>query len=102
MSVYLIHFDQPYKHARHYVGWAYCLLRRLRRHGTPYGANLIRVITEAGIGWRVARVWQGADRAFERKLKNWAKPMRICPVCNPKLKRHLTRSPKWPRGEAAA
>ena len=21
-TVYLLHFDQPYKHARHYVGWA--------------------------------------------------------------------------------
>ena len=28
-TVYLIHFDTPYKHARHYTGWASDLERRV-------------------------------------------------------------------------
>lgn len=102
MSVYLIHFERPYKHARHYLGWASRLLRRLRRHGSGEGARRMQVVTQAGIGWHVARVWPGADRAFERKLKNIAHPTRICPICNPKLSRHRARSAKWPSHQGSA
>ena len=30
--IYMLHFDQPYKHARHYTGWTEDLLDRLDRH----------------------------------------------------------------------
>ena len=33
--IYLLHFDQPYRHARHYTGWTEDLLDRLDR--TPPG-----------------------------------------------------------------
>jgi predicted GIY-YIG superfamily endonuclease len=36
--VYLLHFDQPYKHARHYVGWtARNVKRRLAEHEAGRG-----------------------------------------------------------------
>ncbi|HEV7431574.1 MAG TPA: hypothetical protein VGN77_00925 [Steroidobacteraceae bacterium] len=79
--VYLIHFDRPLHHARHYLG--YCadgtLEVRLIRHRAGRGARLLAVLRELGIGWRVVRVFEG-DRHFERRLKNHHS-CRLCPVC---------------------
>jgi hypothetical protein len=38
-------------------------------------------VTDAGIGFQVARTWDGEDRAFERKLKNGKHSSRLCPIC---------------------
>lgn len=100
MSVYLIHFDRPYKHARHYTGYASQLIRRLRHHVAGNGARLLQVVQAAGIGWRVARVWPDGDRTFERALKNSKAIPDKCPICNPTQRRHAARSPRWPRFEA--
>jgi predicted GIY-YIG superfamily endonuclease len=81
--VYLLHFDRPYHHARHYLGWTNCdLEQRLEHHVTGHGARLMQVITEAGIGFQVARTWPGADRHFERRLKKWKGSGKFCPLCN--------------------
>lgn len=82
--VYLLHFDTPYRHARHYVGFvngAETLEGRLERHRRGDGARLIQVITRAGIGFRLARVWPDGDRNFERRLKNQKNSPRLCPIC---------------------
>jgi hypothetical protein len=57
--IYLLHLDRPYKHARHYLGWASNLEARLAPHADGTGANLLRVAKEAGIGWTLARTWPG-------------------------------------------
>ncbi len=80
MSVYLIHFDQPYKHARHYLGYASDVSARLQLHASGQGARLMQVIVEAGITWRLARTWSGG-RDFERKLKSRKKASELCPFC---------------------
>lgn len=82
--IYLIHFDQPFKHAKHYIGSAVDLEHRLNEHRTsaPKCANLMRVVNAAGITWRVARLWRGG-RADERRLKNCGGAARLCPICNP-------------------
>jgi site-specific DNA-cytosine methylase len=64
-TVYLLHFDRPYKHARHYLGWAESLDARLAVHGTtqrekvrqygnavtpPVAEVLIRALAEAITG----------------------------------------------------
>jgi hypothetical protein len=81
IMIYLIHFDRPLHHARHYLG--YCadgtLEVRLIRHRGGRGARLLAVLRELGIGWRVVRVLDG-DRRFERRLKA-AGSTRLCPVC---------------------
>jgi len=69
--VYLLHFSQPYKHARHYTGWASDLKARLAEHEQGQGARLLQVIKAAGISWTLARTWPG-DRKRERELKTWA------------------------------
>lgn len=51
MTIYLIHFEKPYKHARHYLGYTNDLEKRLARHRNGNGARLIDVINNAGIKW---------------------------------------------------
>lgn len=80
-TVYLIHFDRPFGHARHYCGWALDLESRLARHRAGTGARLIEVIQDAGITWQVARTWEGVDRNFERALKRQGGASRRCPLC---------------------
>jgi predicted GIY-YIG superfamily endonuclease len=80
-TVYLLHFDQPYKHARHYVGWtARNVGRRLAEHAAGRGARLLAVVREAGIGWQLARMWPGG-RARERQIKRQGGHARHCPLC---------------------
>ena len=78
--VYLLHFDRPYRHARHYTGFATELAARLEEHAHGRGARLLTVITEQGIGWRLARTWTGS-RVRERQLKNQGGASRRCPLC---------------------
>jgi predicted GIY-YIG superfamily endonuclease len=81
--VYLIHFDQPYYHAQHYIGTTIDLENRIRQHqlGVSYGgAHLLHAVNLAGIPWQVVRVWEGG-RALEKQLKAWKNARLLCPVC---------------------
>jgi predicted GIY-YIG superfamily endonuclease len=79
-TVYLLHFDRPYRHARHYCGWTADLPARLAAHVAGRGARLVEVITAADIGYRVARTWTG-PRARERQIKRQDGLSRRCPLC---------------------
>ena len=80
-TVYLLHFNEPYKHARHYVGWTARNVRpppgracgRARRPAAGRGRA-------AGIGWQLARLWPGG-RARERQIKRQGGHARKCPLC---------------------
>lgn len=86
MTVYLIHFDSPHRHAAHYLGFTKGPVEdRLDEHRRGQGARLLQVINEAGIGWRLVRTWKG-DRKLERRLKRQRHGPRLCPVCNASLK----------------
>lgn len=78
--VYLLHFDRPYRHAKHYTGWTTSLLDRLNAHDTGHGARLLAVIRAAGIGFTLARTWPG-PRDKERALKRQGGASRRCPMC---------------------
>lgn len=78
--VYLIHFERPLEHARHYIGWTADLEQRVADHQRGRGSKLIAAVVRAGIAFRVVRTWSGT-RAFERKLKNRKETPRLCPVC---------------------
>lgn len=80
-GVYLCHFTQPYKHAKHYIGYSDNIADRVYAHQCGTGARLMQVIHVAGIGFFVSKVWEGASRGFERKLKNRGGAARICPIC---------------------
>jgi hypothetical protein len=91
-GVYLICFDAPYFHARHYVGYSDNVAERLavhldvhlcERHGFHdeawhKGSPLVCAATRAGIGVRLVCVWPDQDRTFERKLHH-RHGSRLCP-----------------------
>jgi predicted GIY-YIG superfamily endonuclease len=81
--VYLLHFDRPYGHARHYLGWAKDLDRRLIEHQTGAGARLVQVAINAGVSFELARTWSGS-RQLERRLKTLGSRGRVCPICSPR------------------
>lgn len=84
MSVYLLHFNRKLKHAQHYLGFVESdagLDKRLTDHLCGMGARLMEVCFDLQIEWRCVRVWFGADRSFERRLKKWKGAAQICPVC---------------------
>ena len=83
-TVYLIHFDRPYKHARHYLGWASNLEARLEHHRNGTGGNLMAVLRRENIGWQVVRTWTPATRHRERQIKIQGGLSRVCPMCGVK------------------
>lgn len=81
--IYLVHFQRPYKHAKHYLGFTdLTLTKRFARHCSNAkkrrGSALMNAIMAAGITFKVVRTWEG-DRARERQLKG--NSVRRCPVC---------------------
>lgn len=104
MTVYLLHFYPPLHHAKHYIGFTTDedALRRSLEHknGTKKGSPLIRAALAAGCTVKLACVWPGADRAFERKLKKRKKASQFCPCCDSKCKKPLYQpTPKEPKNE---
>jgi GNAT superfamily N-acetyltransferase/2'-5' RNA ligase len=95
-QVYLLHFDiEPGKkvpnerddakkpfHARHYLGWATDAQARIQQHYEGSGAKITQALKRKGISFTVARVWDGADRNFERRLKSQGGLSRHCPICH--------------------
>jgi hypothetical protein len=101
-GVYLLHFDQRYEHAGHYTGHADDFNNRVAEQasGDRRAARLVQVITQAGIGFRLARTWPGASKAYERQLKNSGGASRYCPICQEEraARGQLRRAPRG-RGE---
>lgn len=83
-TVYLIHFDRPFHHAQHYLGWSENVSQRFAEHlsGTK-GSRLLLAVRQAGIPFKIVRTWPDTDRNFERRLHNARHNRRLCPVCNP-------------------
>jgi hypothetical protein len=88
---YLLHFFDPatgkparYHHAGHYVGWTTDLGARLAAHARGTGARLVEVITEAGLGFTLARTWPQSTRDREDLVKHAGGGRRYCPECGVK------------------
>jgi predicted GIY-YIG superfamily endonuclease len=78
--VYLYHFDRPFAHARHYIGWTVDLVARDKLHQAGKGARLLAVLHRAGIGFTIVRTWPG-DKKLERAIKKRRCAPQLCPVC---------------------
>lgn len=81
-TVYLIHLDPAYKHARHYTGWSANLEQRLEEHRAGIGARLLDVVQKAGGSWHLVRTWRGT-RELERAIKDMRAVPQLCPECSP-------------------
>ena len=80
-KVYLIHFDKPLKHARHYLGYSKDDVRgRVQKHRTGNGARLMEAARKNGISWHVSRIWEG-DYELEHILKRQHNARHLCPTC---------------------
>lgn len=87
--VYLIHLSEPYKHARHYIGFVDgddLVEERLSKHRRGIGSKFLRAVNDAGICYVIARLWPGYTRMQERHLKNKKNARYLCPICNSKIK----------------
>jgi hypothetical protein len=84
-GVYVLHFDRRYPNGRqpgHYTGWSPNIELRVDMHRRGKSrARLMEVIKEAGIGFEVALVIEGATRPHERWLKRKGGAARYCPIC---------------------
>jgi predicted GIY-YIG superfamily endonuclease len=80
--IYLLHFDPPYKHAKHYLGYSADPVKRFERHKAGHGARLVKVAMAAGV--KMVLVWvKSGNRKLERRLKGHSST-RICTVCTQK------------------
>ena len=80
-TMYLVHFSRPYYHARHYLGFALDLHRRLARHRRGEGSPLLAAVVDDGIELNLARTWCKVTRALERRGHRSPR-RRFCPICN--------------------
>lgn len=89
-DVYVLHFDAPIGNpdkpiavAQHYTGWAERWQDRVAGHasGSSDAKIMAYLVGVARIGFRVAKVFTGVDRHFERALKNRGSARRYCPIC---------------------
>lgn len=81
--VYLLHFSEAFKHARHYVG--FCekyenLDSRFDYHSNGNGSKLLAAVSAAGIKFKCVRLWTGT-RSDERRIKNGTHSAGYCPEC---------------------
>lgn len=83
MTVYVLHIDPPYRHARHYIGFTPDATadRRIAEHLAGTGSPLIRAARAAGCTIQVAEVFAGAPRLFERNLKRRRDTASWCHLC---------------------
>lgn len=79
-TIYLLHFEEPLKHAQHYLGWTADLDTRMIEHGKGSGSALMAAVKKAGIAWKLVRTWPG-DTYDEKKLKQRGSAKRHCPIC---------------------
>lgn len=86
-DLYLLHFQEPYRHARHYLGYAVGTGRgrayaRAQAAGRLTGAHeLVMAVQAAGIEITVADVWVGAGRRERAMLRRSHNLSRHCPLC---------------------
>ena len=81
-TVYILHFDQPFHHARHYVGFTNKdIYERFREHAGGSGAKLMAAVSKAKIGFAVSKTFADKTREFERKIKKQKNSWKHCPKC---------------------
>jgi hypothetical protein len=96
-EIYVIHMQEPFYHARHYVGFAEynidgssSLAERIQEHRHGKGSRLLSAVNKAGIAWDVVMVVSG-NMLTERFLHKRKHTSEFCPVCSGAHAASLTR-----------
>lgn len=95
MPLYLVHMDRKLAHSQHYLGFCDKLdgiPSRINYHRNGRGSRFLKAAAEAGIPFKVVRIWEIGSRNDDRRLKKWKKSRQLCPVCNQSLKIKLDRA----------
>ena len=102
MTVYILHANKPLMRgtapdgkplqAGHYAGYTDNLMDRLFKHYDGRGARFTQVCVLRGVEFSLGRVWEGADREFERKVKNYKNAPLLCTICNPDALNYLSNT----------
>lgn len=80
-TIYVLHIDPPFKHARHYVGWTpRDVEQRLEDHLRGSGSPLIRAAVQQGHDVILTTTFEGT-RDMERYLKKKHGAAAFCPLC---------------------
>jgi len=84
--IYLLHFERPLQHARHYCGASRRVIARIREHRNGHGSHLTNALHEHNIPFVVTNVWQ-TDQPFasEHILKIQNNGPRYCPLCTTRI-----------------
>lgn len=90
--LYLLHFDPPYRHAGHYLGYSENIPKRFGLHLKGRGSPLVKAAVSHGSKIVLVRIW-AADGNAEQEIKRAGSRARLCPICNPAAK-HRTKSYK--------
>lgn len=85
-TIYILHFEPPLAHARHYLGSTRDVPSRVAYHRAGRGSPLVRAAVDAGCEVIVSRTLHGS-RDDEARLKRQHNTPRLCPLCNPSLRR---------------
>jgi hypothetical protein len=94
-DLYLLHFDPPYRHARHYLGYAVGTGRGYRyakdqAEGNAVGAHELVMAAQWNLTEiSVADVFVGAGRAEQRRMRSNGSLSRFCPICQREGRAHL-------------
>jgi hypothetical protein len=79
-DLYVAHFDPPYRHAGHYLGWTEDPAGRWGTHLNGHGSPLVRAAVGAGCRITFHVIGRGT-RYDERRLHNEHHTERHCPTC---------------------
>lgn len=82
--VYILHFEEPLAHAKHYAGSTLDLRTRLTKHADGSAARLTEVLAELGRGWVLGGLYEATQetcRAIEVKMKCQKNGPRYCQIC---------------------
>lgn len=94
-DLYLLHFDPPYRHARHYLGYAVGTGRgasyaRAQARGKALGAHELVMAAQANLcEISVVDVLVGEGRATQRRMRANGSLSRFCSICRDRGEAHL-------------
>ena len=80
--VYILHLNRPHHHAKHYVGFTMNTVEgRLNHHRRGIGSKFLKAVMGTGNNFELVRIFENADRHFERWVKDQKQTEGFCPVC---------------------